>query len=568
MKINVENIIKAYNKNIDNIKENNLNFKEVENFHHLIEKQNIKDYKENNDICKFEEKLMNGIDTVKLKFLYEKRYNEPEVLNTIRCLIHSILFGDREVSEYKLREWIKDPKIIGQGKNGRALLGSIISSKKHGIAKNFVIMKTPIIYQKEDHIMYYKEFLHETFIGINIANKLRENGNLNFSYTYGVNFYNQIISDRSFYSKKGSSKNSYYNKKEKIYSWGITRKHPFDKINENYDVCYILNEKIDNIGTLAYCLQNFDFKDIELESILNQIFFSLGEAYETFRFTHYDLHTGNILIKKTDIKYITYKFNNNIYNIKTNGYIPVFIDYDFCTGLIDGNYHGKYSGDYRFLDILPYEPNFFNDIFKVLLFVYYGSDRKFLSKYFNFFDVNLKEIENLQSIFDEIYYNLNREFTKGKTYSQFITYVETKIPKSIIKYGEGIQSHDYLSKKEIIEHVFEEPKPFTLIQLSESEDKDIDISKIVLNANLEMNKIYKMLEKIMDSQFIGKTEKNKNLLLMSFSDYYNILTFNFKIIDKLKIYYRKDKYSYSLLEKIYKINEKRIKKLDKYISKI
>ena len=46
-----------------------------------------------------------------------------------------------------------------------------------------------------------------------------------------------------------------------------------------------------------------------------------------FDFTHNDLHTNNIMYKKTDKKFIIYKYNKQIYKVPTFGRIFKIIDY-------------------------------------------------------------------------------------------------------------------------------------------------------------------------------------------------------------------------------------------------
>lgn len=79
------------------------------------------------------------------------------------------------------------------------------------------------------------------------------------------------------------------------------------------------------LGSLdKYNPKNMD----EIISIINQIFASLLLAYLTFGFIHNDLHTGNILVKKTSKPYFTYKIKNKTIKIQTHGIQIVFFDFD------------------------------------------------------------------------------------------------------------------------------------------------------------------------------------------------------------------------------------------------
>jgi hypothetical protein len=77
------------------------------------------------------------------------------------------------------------------------------------------------------------------------------------------------------------------------------------------------------------------FQEIIMKE-LNKLEFLNDKIYEImvilaildnkFKFMHKDLHTQNILMKKTNNKYNEYILNGKEYKIKSHGYIPVFID--------------------------------------------------------------------------------------------------------------------------------------------------------------------------------------------------------------------------------------------------
>uniref|UniRef100_A0A8C8SAH9 Serine/threonine-protein kinase haspin n=1 Tax=Pelusios castaneus TaxID=367368 RepID=A0A8C8SAH9_9SAUR len=63
------------------------------------------------------------------------------------------------------------------------------------------------------------------------------------------------------------------------------------------------------------------------KSLLHQITASLAVAEEELRFEHRDLHWGNILVKKTNLKELNYTLNGAIYTIPTKGIHVNIIDY-------------------------------------------------------------------------------------------------------------------------------------------------------------------------------------------------------------------------------------------------
>ncbi len=64
-----------------------------------------------------------------------------------------------------------------------------------------------------------------------------------------------------------------------------------------------------------------------LRSLLIQSIFSCVLAYERTGFIHYDLHLGNILIKRTKHTTSEYEINGQIYETPTNNYLPIIMDY-------------------------------------------------------------------------------------------------------------------------------------------------------------------------------------------------------------------------------------------------
>ena len=78
-------------------------------------------------------------------------------------------------------------------------------------------------------------------------------------------------------------------------------------------------------------IQNDDIPEKVLYSILKQILLAILVAQKQKKFTHYDLHSDNILIKKCSpddcVLYVIDEEHK--YLVHTNGFIPVIIDYGF-----------------------------------------------------------------------------------------------------------------------------------------------------------------------------------------------------------------------------------------------
>ena len=93
----------------------------------------------------------------------------------------------------------------------------------------------------------------------------------------------------------------------------------------NFPVQIICLEKL-NI-TLDLYLKENNISEDEWLCILFQIIITLVAYQKIFKLTHNDLHTNNIMIKKTDKEYIYYKYDNIYYKVKTYGKIYKIIDF-------------------------------------------------------------------------------------------------------------------------------------------------------------------------------------------------------------------------------------------------
>ena len=83
-------------------------------------------------------------------------------------------------------------------------------------------------------------------------------------------------------------------------------------------------EKCDK--TLGEMLEG-EYQDKQIKSILFQTIFGLAFLQKHFDFTHNDLHVNNIMITKTEKKFLIYNYNKTYYRVPTCGYIAKIIDY-------------------------------------------------------------------------------------------------------------------------------------------------------------------------------------------------------------------------------------------------
>jgi hypothetical protein len=109
--------------------------------------------------------------------------------------------------------------------------------------------------------------------------------------------------------------------------------NPFQApLNHTRDV--LIAEYIPSKLTLLEYIRKKNFTACS-DTLLHQTFLALFIAYQHTRFTHYDLHLENILIRKCSKRtFFLYKFEYEgvlIHRlIQTNGYFPVIFDYGFA----------------------------------------------------------------------------------------------------------------------------------------------------------------------------------------------------------------------------------------------
>ena len=162
-------------------------------------------------------------------------------------------------------------------------------------------------------------------------------------------------------------------------------------------------EKLD--GTLDDLLyENINMVDEKkIKSALFQTIFALIYLQKHYYFIHNDLHVENIMFKKTNRKYLYYKYNNLYFKIPTHGYIFKIIDFGrsifkyknklFYNDSFSN--HGEAGGQYDYPNHLLfnnnniYKPNFNFDMCRLSITILesldYDKDDEISSK-------NMKEL--------------------------------------------------------------------------------------------------------------------------------------------------------------------------------
>lgn len=141
----------------------------------------------------------------------------------------------------------------------------------------------------------------------------------------------------------------------------------------NFPVQMIYLEKCD--GTLDQLLEDEMLNDTQSASALIQVIFTLIIYQNSFKFTHNDLHTNNIVYKNTKEKFLYYNYKGKKYKVPTYGRIFKIIDFgrsmykyrgkwlcsdSFAPG---GDAHGQYNVEPFFNENKPrIEPNMSFDL--------------------------------------------------------------------------------------------------------------------------------------------------------------------------------------------------------------
>ena len=260
-----------------------------------------------------------------------------------------------------------------------SVYGNVYSTKIKN-TPNLVVIKTP-----QSPI---ENLSHELFIGLYGVNSLRRDIP-NFVWTFGGFECSQAIDD---------GKN--------VISYCKQTNYPFDYI--------ILENVTPNISMINFLIQNSvdDFINLYL-----QILYALNTANQKISFTHYDLHTKNILIKTTNQVYsVAYSTENDITEWCNTKYIAVIIDFGRSHIKHDNHNFGVYgyekfgiSGD----KIYP-----MHDAYKLLCFCLYELANQELYDKFDYISPILQFFNKTESPYDIIDFQGGYNLPRGTIFDE------------------------------------------------------------------------------------------------------------------------------------------------------
>ena len=282
---------------------------------------------------------INTLDTNLFTEMIHDKFYDPSVMKEAICVSNSLYYaapGLVNVNE-RIRKWIQNLKQIDEGAEGYALQGSLVNDQGATAPVRGIVDPTgnsnmnKNLYKSNNNMFIIKapssessnNLIHELFVGYQL-NSLRPY-TPNFAMAYGgFKCTSPII-----------------NSDKDVVSWCHKSSSPIN---------YMLYENINPSESAKSYMDNAN-----LDSFLNiymQLLFSLRLAKKHLDYTHYDLHTGNVLIRYINnnnknnnskdfiIPYITE--NNKIEYLRTN-VIATIIDNSFSHVEVDGKSYGFYN---------------------------------------------------------------------------------------------------------------------------------------------------------------------------------------------------------------------------------
>jgi len=243
------------------------------------------------------------LNAAKLKEDVVNEFYDPAVMTAAMSIAQTITlpWGPTDLSRNeRIREWITNLRQIGaESVSGYALLATLNSgSKVPKNGDNFFVIKAPRDPRNAD------ELVHESVVGLYALNQMREKGIPNFALIYGSFSCSAPFIDPDT---------------KKIVAWSNT---------EKMSVTYSLYESIDNDGSFDDMCENCSAETFM--QYYYPVMLAIHEAYVHCGFTHYDLHTQNVINRKHSTKmfYIPYNHpsGNKIW-IRADGIVPTIIDY-------------------------------------------------------------------------------------------------------------------------------------------------------------------------------------------------------------------------------------------------
>jgi hypothetical protein len=340
---NISTTTRDIQKSKENLFHLFLNCEETEISNNISDEQSIREKQllVSEPICSMDllEKLserLGNLDSKKLKEITKEQQLNQFALKAAACTTQSAVylspFNQGDINRnIKIKHYIKNLRKIG---DNSAYGNAFIADLKDG--NEFFVIKTGKTKKSSE------DLLHELIVGLYGTNNLRALIP-NFSYIYGG-----FRCSPPYIDKQGN-----------VTSW-CTSENEEDKVN------YIIYESIDNSKSYYDFIENCT--GMEFLNTYLQVIYALRTANKYIDFTHYDLHTSNVLIKYTknnNFNAVKYETENGEEYITTK-HVPIIIDYGFSHIQHEGEHYGV--NGFRQGFVKQDKSWIFHDLYKFLMF--------------------------------------------------------------------------------------------------------------------------------------------------------------------------------------------------------
>jgi hypothetical protein len=297
---------------------------------------------------------LNDVQKRKLQYLFDSAYSDEYILLWLAKELSNNIYLDSSISKNMkdifLRQWFRKLNVIGQGAEGITLL-----TKHSGLDVDFVMktsQKAGSEYKNISELQKLKDdgrksMIHEFIVGMYGLNKLRTEYHIpNFAYIFGV-----------FDCGVGNGKN--IGKSNISQSMCVAMKTADNKrIIPNRFVIY---ENIKSAESLANVIGNKE----SIKNIFNyylQCVLACYSAYKISDFTHYDLHTDNVMIRPLPTKYSKTKTLPTIHFPYPDLFLEVenvatIIDYGFSHVSVNVDSFDEFDHSVKDSVSVPYNKN-------------------------------------------------------------------------------------------------------------------------------------------------------------------------------------------------------------------
>jgi len=298
-----------------------ISIKEGEKYKLLINTQRKEEkhiVNQTNSFCPLDQTVDLTVTPAEIQKALKDGYGDAAILKALMCVNNATVALPKSLGlghNIKIRQYITQLQQIGpESVEGYAMTADI---KQKG--KNLFVVKSPRTITPQSR----QNTIHEYFIGAFGTNQLRSYIP-NFVYSLGVFQCSPPYLDNASFSEQSLEDKNI----------AVTYCQNNDSSNQTN---YLMFENV--VDSVSF--KDFIRNGCTLEQYLNiltQLMFSLDVAYRIVDFTHYDLHTDNVLIRELPNEiYIPYPMNDtgHVIYVKTK-YVATIIDM--------GRSHIKYKG--------------------------------------------------------------------------------------------------------------------------------------------------------------------------------------------------------------------------------